>query len=219
MHVENFDALCRCDGIPQAIRLRSQAHVTASASSWGCRCSARGIRIGASACSRKEPQPFSESVRKSSLVEDLRRPGRDRHRERAAVQRDQGGASSGRERRRREILRVIASSPSDVQPVFDTIVRHAAELVGGVTRQRLHDTTASKLHMVATSAVRTRRSWTCCESYLSQMHLDRSTMVGPRRSGQGTIVRMEDALADRMYDKRPRSQAEWASDDRRAHAA
>ncbi len=30
-----------------------------------------------------------------------------------------------------EILRVISSSPSDVQPVFDTIVRSAIELVQG----------------------------------------------------------------------------------------
>ena len=31
-----------------------------------------------------------------------------------------------------EILRVIGSSPTDVQPVFDTIVRSAARLCGGV---------------------------------------------------------------------------------------
>ena len=61
---------------------------------------------------------------------DLRRPGGDRHRERAAVPRDAGGAGTSRPPRA-DILRVISSSPTDVQPVFDAIVdsgRGCAEL-------------------------------------------------------------------------------------------
>ena len=59
----------------------------------------------------------------------VRRPGRDRDRERAPVQRD--------DRRRwrsqtasADILRVISSSPTDVQPVFDAIVATAVKRLG-----------------------------------------------------------------------------------------
>ena len=63
--------------------------------------------------------------RADRAAQDLRRPGGDRHRERAAVHGARGaqprpdrgaGAADGD----REILRVIAGSPTDVQPVFDT---------------------------------------------------------------------------------------------------
>ena len=70
--------------------------------------------------------------------DDLRRPGRHRHRERAPVRRaararnrdlsealEQQTATS-------EILQVISSSPTDVQPVFDTIVRNAVRLCDGL---------------------------------------------------------------------------------------
>src|SRR5207237_7510243 len=47
-----------------------------------------------------------------------------------------------------EILRVISSSPTDVQPVFDTIARNAVRLCGGVysTLYRVED---GLIHFVA----------------------------------------------------------------------
>ena len=63
---------------------------------------------------------------------DLCRAGGDRDRERAAVQRDQARRWSGRPRRA-DILKVIASSPDDVQPVFDAIAERSNRLVNGLS--------------------------------------------------------------------------------------
>ena len=58
------------------------------------------------------------------VAADLRRPGGDRHRERAAVQRDaqESAGAADRDRRYPESHR---RSPSDVQPVFDAIANSA----------------------------------------------------------------------------------------------
>ena len=70
---------------------------------------------------------------------DVRRPGGDRDRECPAVQ----GAGGAQPRLRvpgaadgdGEILQVISRSPTDAQPVFDTIVRSAAQLCDGLIRR------------------------------------------------------------------------------------
>ena len=50
-----------------------------------------------------------------------------------------------------EILKVIASSPSDVQPVFDAIARSALKLIGGSTAN-VTRRVADELHLVALTA-------------------------------------------------------------------
>jgi len=46
-----------------------------------------------------------------------------------------------------EILRVISSSPTDLQPVFDEITRSATRLVGGVLPAFFGTSTAGPLHV------------------------------------------------------------------------
>jgi signal transduction histidine kinase/CheY-like chemotaxis protein len=97
-----------------------------------------------------------------------------------------------------EILKVISSSPTDTLPVFETIVRNAVTLCGGVFAnvfrfdgELLHYVTS---HHTGPGYVEMLRS-----KY--PMRPDRSQVSG-RVLLSGSIVRLEDALADADYDKR-----------------
>jgi GAF domain-containing protein/DNA-binding response OmpR family regulator len=104
-----------------------------------------------------------------------------------------------------EILRVISSSPSDVQPVFDTIVRHAADLVDGMyTNAFRYD--GEKIHLVASSTDSEEMLTLLRSTYPT--HPVRSQMSG-RAILDKTVVRMEDALNDPAYDKRHAITGRW----------
>ena len=92
-----------------------------------------GVPIGVIMIRRIEVRPFSE--KQIELARDLRRPGRDRHRERAAVQGTQERNAELREALEHqtataEVLGIISRSPTDVQPVLDAIVESAARVCG-----------------------------------------------------------------------------------------
>ena len=59
-----------------------------SARCWACRCCAKDVLIGVTILARTDGAPFSE--KQIELVDDVRRPGGDRDRERAAVRRGAG---------------------------------------------------------------------------------------------------------------------------------
>jgi two-component system, NtrC family, sensor kinase len=97
-----------------------------------------------------------------------------------------------------EILRVISTSPTDVQPVFETIVRNAVSLCGSLFAnvfrfdgQLLHFVAG---HNVGPSYVELLRAKYPMRPDFSQ--------VSGRVLLTKSVVRLEDALADPDYDQR-----------------
>ena len=91
-----------------------------------------GTPIGVIVIWRREVQAFSES--QIQLLVHVRRPGGDRPRERAPVHGAREPANREltealeQQTATAEILRVISSSPTAVQPVFEAIAESAARL-------------------------------------------------------------------------------------------
>jgi GAF domain-containing protein/anti-sigma regulatory factor (Ser/Thr protein kinase) len=104
-----------------------------------------------------------------------------------------------------EILRVISSSPSDVQPVFDTIVRSAVTLCGSTDGavfrydgERLHYAAGFNLTPEWLEAVRSRYP----------MRPEESTIAG-RAILQLSLVQIDDVLADPTYDHERAIRGGW----------
>ena len=104
-----------------------------------------------------------------------------------------------------EILRVIAESQTDVQPVFDTIVRNAAALCNGMFANAFRYD-GELLHFVATSSSNPDARKLLSESY--PVRPSREQMSGRAILAKG-VVRMEDALSDADYDRRHAEVGGW----------
>jgi GAF domain-containing protein len=101
-----------------------------------------------------------------------------------------------------EILRVIRTSPADVQPVFDTIVRNAVSLCGSLYAN-VFRFDGELLHFVASHNV-APSPWRHYADYLKAKYPMRpdSSQVSGRVLLKKSVVRLEDALADPDYDQR-----------------
>lgn len=106
-----------------------------------------------------------------------------------------------------EILSVISSSPTDAQPVFDTIVRNAVSLCGCLLAN-VFRYDGEQLHYLASHNIRPGYREMLDETY--PMRPDR-TQVSGRTILAGSIVYLEDAFADPDYDQRWPTAAGWRS--------
>ena len=107
-----------------------------------------------------------------------------------------------------EILRVIRTSPADVQPVFETIVRNAVSLCGSLYAH-VFRFDGELLHLVASHNV-APSPWRHYADYLKAKYPMRpdSSQVSGRVLLKKSVVRLEDALADPDYDQRS-AQGGW----------
>jgi GAF domain-containing protein len=101
-----------------------------------------------------------------------------------------------------EILRVIRTSPADVQPVFETIVRNAVSLCGSLYAH-VFRFDGELLHLVASHNV-APSLWRHYADFLKAKYPMRpdSSQVSGRVLLKKSVVRLEDARADPDYDQR-----------------
>ena len=104
-----------------------------------------------------------------------------------------------------EILKVIRRSTSDTQPVFEMIVRNAVSLCNGFFASAFRFD-GERLHLVATSIVDPAARKFLAGQYPRPP--DKAQMSG-RAILARKVVRMEDALADPLYDRRHAEIGSW----------
>ena len=97
-----------------------------------------------------------------------------------------------------EILRVIRTSPNDVQPVFETIVRNAVSLCGGLFAN-VFRFDGELLHYVASHNVGPSNADMIRAKYPMRPN---SSQVSGRVVLTKSVVWLEDALTDPDYDQR-----------------
>ena len=156
--------------------------------------------------SRAGGEPVKTRRRKTVTLKRRNAPKVAHHRESSAAGLNKKVALFKRERDEAleqqkataEILRVIRTSPDDVQPVFETIVRNAVTLCGSLYAivfrfdgELLHFVAAHNVGPSPVDVLRTKYP----------MRPDSSTVAG-RVLLTKSVVRLEDALTDPDYDQR-----------------
>jgi GAF domain-containing protein len=104
-----------------------------------------------------------------------------------------------------EILRVISNSPTDVQPVFETIVRNAVTLCDGLFANAFRFDGAL-LHFVASSSSKPEALELLRSAYPMPPN---ASQISGRTVLTGSAVRMEDAISDPDYDRRHAIAGNW----------
>jgi len=119
------------------------------------------------------------------MIDELKRELSDAHRREAATA---------------EVLKVISSSPTDVQAVFDTIVRSAVLLCGAMCGARAVRFDGELMHLVARYNSTPEVDRALREVFPMPMRPSPRTMAG-RAILSRDVVQVEDALEDPDYQK------------------
>jgi signal transduction histidine kinase len=104
-----------------------------------------------------------------------------------------------------EILQVISSSPTNVQPVFDAIVRNAVRLCDAMFASAFRYD-GEMLYFLATTSINQAFLQTIKDVY--PIRPDRSQISGRAILGR-SVIRLEDALADPEYNRSHAIAGEW----------
>jgi len=146
---------------------------------------------------RRQASPKKRSRSGQQTTEGRRRSlGRERAERKEALE---------RERATSEILRVIAESQTDAQPVFDTIVRNAVTLCGGMFANA-YRYDGEQLHLVATTTNSVELRKILADTYPTRP--DERHASGRAILARAT-VKVKDALADPAYDHRFAITGSW----------
>ena len=153
--------------------------------------------------SRREPSSKATKMQRPKTLKHRNAPRSARHRSSVATrERDEARAQ---QTATAEILRVIRASPTDVQPVFETIVRNAVSLCGSLFAN-VFRFDGELLHFVAAHNVG--------PNYVDLLHTKYpmrpdSSQISGRVLLTKSVVRLEDVLTDPDYDQRFPSAMGW----------
>ena len=145
---------------------------------------------------RKQPSPKKRSRSPRQTVDSLRRAlRRERDRLVQALAREKEALEQ--QTATSEILRVISSSPADLQPVFDTIARNFVALSGAAFGS-IFTYDGKLVHLAGGGGLPPEQDRAHRAKY--PVHVDDSSVVSARTIRARAPVHVEDALVEAHYD-------------------